>query len=141
MRRPLESGWALSTWPPAGRVTACPATTDTGFPLQSSATRCGSYHRFALSFRAVEDVLARRDVEVTYEAIRKWCRRFGPEYAGRLRRRRGRLGDTWHLDEVFVTIQGRQQYLWRAVDEDGDILDILVQPRRNRHAAVRFFRT
>ena len=65
----------------------------------------------------------------------------GPEYAGRLRRRRGRLGDTWHLDEVFVTIQGRQQYLWRAVDEDGDVLDILVQPRRNRHAAVRFFRT
>ena len=98
------------------------------------------YHRFALSFRDVEDVLARRGVEVTYEAIRKWCRRFGPEYAGRLRRRRGRLGDTWHLDEVFVTIQGRQQYLWRAVDEDGDVLDILVQPRRNRHAAVRFFR-
>ena len=98
------------------------------------------YHRFALSFRDVEDVLARRGVDVTYEAIRKWCRRFGPEYAGRLRRRRGRLGDTWHLDEVFVTIQGRQQYLWRAVDEDGDVLDILVQPRRNRHAAVRFFR-
>ena len=99
------------------------------------------YHRFALSFRDVEDLLARRGVEVTYEAIRKWCRRFGPEYAGRLRRRRGRLGDIWHLDEVFVTIQGRQQYLWRAVDEDGDVLDILVQPRRNRHAAVRFFRT
>ena len=89
----------------------------------------------------VEDVLARRGVDVTYEAIRKWCRRFGPEYAGRLRRRRGRLGDTWHLDEVFVTIQGRQQDLWRAVDEAGDVLDILVQPRRNRHAAVRFFRT
>ena len=98
------------------------------------------YHRFALSFRDVEDVLARRGVDVTYEAIRKWCRRFGPEYAGRLRRRRGRLGDTWHLDEVFVTIQGRQQYLLRAVDEAGDVLDILVQPRRNRHAAVRFFR-
>ena len=58
-----------------------------------------------------------------------------------MRRRRGRLGDTWHLDEVFVTIQGRQQYVWRAVDEAGDVLDILVQPRRNRHAAVRFFRT
>ena len=99
------------------------------------------YHRFALSFRDVEDVLARRGVDVTYEAIRKWCRRFGLEYAGRLRRRRGRLGDTWPLDEVFVTIQGRQQYLWRAVDEAGDVLDILVQPRRNRHAAVRFFRT
>ena len=97
-------------------------------------------HRFALSFRDVEDWLACRGVDVTYEAIRKWCRRFDPEYAGRLRRRRGRLGDTWHLDEVFVTIQGRQQYVWRAVDEAGDVLDILVQPRRNRHAAVRFFR-
>ena len=94
-------------------------------------------HRFALSFRDVEDVLACRGVDVTYEAIRKWCRRFGPEYAGRLRRRRGRLGDTWHLDEVFVTIQGRQQYLWRAVDEAGDVLDILVQPRRNRHVPRR----
>ena len=93
-----------------------------------------------LSFRDVEDVLDRRGVDVTYEAIRKWCRRFGPEYAGRLRRRRGRLGDTWHLDEVFVTIQRRQQDLWRAVDEAVDVLDILVQPRRNRHAAVRFFR-
>ena len=80
-------------------------------------------------------------VTVTYETIRQWCRRFGPVYARRLRRRRGRLGDTWHLDEVFVTIQGRQQYLWRAVDEDGDVLDILVQSHRNRQAAVRFFRT
>ena len=60
------------------------------------------YHRFALSFRDVEDLLARRGVDVTYEAIRKWCRRFGPEYANRLRRRRGRLGDLWHLDELFV---------------------------------------
>ncbi len=110
------------------------------FPPEIISHAVWLYHRFALSFRDVEDVLARRGVEVTYEAIRKWCRRFGPEYAGRLRRRRGRLGDTWHLDEVFVTIQGRQQYLWRAVDEDGDVLDILVQPRRNRHAAVRFFR-
>ena len=110
------------------------------FPPEIISHAVWLYHRFALSFRDVEDVLARRGVDVTYEAIRKWCRRFGPEYAGRLRRRRGRLGATWHLDEVFVTIQGRQQYLWRAVDEDGDVLDILVQPRRNRHAAVRFFR-
>ena len=78
---------------------------------------------------------------VTYETIRQWCQRFGPVYAQRLRRRRGRMGDTWHLDEVFVTIQGRRQYLWRAVDEDGDVLDILVQSHRNRRAAVRFFRT
>ena len=98
------------------------------------------YYRFCLSFRDAEDLLAQRGVTVTYETIRQWCQRFGPVYARQLRRRRGRMGDTWHLDEVFVTIQGRQQYLWRAVDEDGDVLDILVQPRRNRHAAVRFFR-
>ena len=99
------------------------------------------YHRFCLSFRDAEDLLAQRGVTVTYETIRQWCQRFGPVYARRLRRRRGRMGDTWHLDEVFVTIQGRQQYLWRAVDEDGDVLDILVQSHRNRRAAVRFFRT
>ena len=98
-------------------------------------------HRFCLSFRDAEDLLAQRGVTVTYETIRQWCQRFGPVYARRLRRRRGRLGDTWHLDEVFVTIQGRQQYLWRAVDEDGDVLDILLQSHRNRRAAVRFFRT
>ena len=98
------------------------------------------YHRFCLSFRDAEDLLAQRGVTVTYETIRQWCQRFGPVYARRLRRRRGRLGDTWHLDEVFVTIQGRQQYLWRAVDEDGDVLDILVPSHRNRRAAVRFFR-
>ena len=78
---------------------------------------------------------------VTYETIRPLCQQFGPVYARQLRRRRGRIGDTWHLDEVFVTIQGRQQYLWRAVDEDGDVLDILVPSHRNRRAAVRFFPT
>ena len=70
---------------------------------------------------------------VTYETIRQWCLTFGLDYARRLRRRRGRMGDTWHLDEVFVKIQGRQQYLWWAVDEDGDVIDILVQSRRNRN--------
>ncbi len=98
------------------------------------------YHRFGLSFRDVEDLLAERGVTVTYEAIRHWCRTFGLDYARRLRHRRGRQGDTWHLDELFVKIRGRQQYLWRAVDEDGDVLDILVQSRRNRQAATRFFR-
>ena len=98
------------------------------------------YHRFGLSFRDVEDLLAERGVTVTYEAIRQWCLTFGLDYARRLRRRRGQLGDTWHLDEVFVKIQGRQQYLWRAVDEDGDLIDLLVQSRRNRRAATRFFR-
>ena len=98
------------------------------------------YHRFGLSFRDVEDLLAERGITVTYEAIRQWCRSFGLNYARRLRHRRGRQGDTWHLDELFVKIQGRQQYLWRAVDEDGDTIDILVQSHRNRLAALRFFR-
>ena len=98
------------------------------------------YYRFGLSFRDVEDLLAERGTTVTYEAIRLWCLRFGLDYARRLRHRRGRQGDTWYLDELFVRIQGRQQYLWRAVDEDGDVLDILVQSRRNRRAATRFFR-
>ena len=98
------------------------------------------YHRFGLSFRDVEDLLAQRGITVTYETIRQWCGRFGPVYARRLRRRRGRMGDTWYLDELFVKIQGRQQYLWRAVDEDGDTIDILVQSRRNRRAALRFLR-
>jgi putative transposase len=94
------------------------------------------YHRFGLSFRDVEDLLAERGVAVTYEAIRQWCQTFGVNYARRLRRRRGRMGDRWYLDEVFVEIQGRLLYLWRAVDEDGDVIDILLQSRRNRRAAL-----
>ena len=98
------------------------------------------YHRFCLSFRDVEDLLAERGIMVTYETVRQWCRKFGPEYARRLKRRQGRLGDTWHLDELFVNIRGQQHYLWRAVDQDGDVIDILLQPRRDRRAAERFFR-
>ena len=98
------------------------------------------YYRFTLSFRDVEDLLAQRNIIVTYETIRQWCLTFGSGYARTVRRRRGQQGDTWHLDELFVTLNGRPQYLWRAVDEDGDVLDILVQSRRNRRAAVRFFR-
>ncbi|MDP7690361.1 MAG: IS6 family transposase [Vicinamibacterales bacterium] len=110
------------------------------FPADIISHAVWLYYRFGLSFRDVEDLLAERGVTVTYEAIRQWCRKFGLDYARRLRRRRGRQGDTWHLDELFVRIQGRQQFLWRAVDEDGDVLDILVQSRRNRQAAKRFFR-
>ena len=77
---------------------------------------------------------------MSYETIRQWCGKFGPDYARQLKRRQGRLGDTWFLDEVFVTINGERQYLWRAVDQDGDLIDILVQPRRDARAARRFFR-
>ena len=98
------------------------------------------YHRYCLSFRDVEDLLAERGIIVSYETVRQWCRKFGPDYARRLKRRQGRLGDTWFLDEVFVRIRGERQYLWRAVDQDGDLIDILVQPRRDARAACRFFR-
>ena len=111
------------------------------FPPEIIGHAVWLYHRFCLSFRDAEDLLAQRGITVSYETIRQWCQTFGLDYARRLRKRRGRLGDTWYLDEVFVNIQGRRQYLWRAVDQDGDVIDILVQSRRNRQSATRFFRT
>jgi putative transposase len=84
--------------------------------------------------------MAERGVILTYEAVRYWCRKFGQVYAKQLRRRRPRPGDKWHLDEVFLTIRGEQHYLWRAVDQEGNILDILVQRRRDKKAAKKFFR-
>src|ERR687885_196010 len=98
------------------------------------------YFRFALSYRDVEELLAERGVLVTYETIRQWCQKFGQLYANALRRRRPRPGDTWHLDEVFISINGQTHYLWRAVDQEGTVLDILVQRRRNQRAARKFFR-
>ena len=95
------------------------------------------YHRFSLSFRGVEDLLAERGVTVSYETARRWCTKFGPRYATRLRRKYGQRGDTWHVDEVFVRIRGQQHYLYRAVDQDGDVIDILVQKSRDTSAAVR----
>ena len=97
-------------------------------------------YRFTLSLRDVEDLLAERGVIVSYETIRCWCIKFGPQYAKSIRKRQGRLGDIWHVDELFVRIQGRQVYLWRAVDQDGDVLDILVTKRQDRQAAKRCFR-
>ncbi len=110
------------------------------FPVEIISHAVWLYHRFSLSLRDVEEMLAKRGVEVTYETIRAWCAKFGPEYARRLKRRGGRLGDIWHLDEVFVKIRGRLYYLWHAVDQDGDVIDILLQKRRNKRAAARFFR-
>ena len=110
------------------------------FPPEIIGYAVWVYHRFSLSFRDVEDLLAQRGVVVSYEAIRQWCAKFGPGYAAKLKHHRGRLGDIWHLDEVFVSMGGQRQYLWRAVDQDGDLIDILVQPRRNRCAAEKFFR-
>ncbi|MFG2563672.1 IS6 family transposase, partial [Streptomyces sp. NPDC048496] len=98
------------------------------------------YHRFPLSFREVEELMPERGVVVSHETVRRWCAKFGQAYANGLRRRRVQPGDKWHLDEVFIKINGEQQYLCRAVDADGNVLDILVQGRRNKAAARRFSR-
>jgi transposase-like protein len=98
------------------------------------------YFRFPLSFREVEELMLERGVIVSYETICRWCLKFGQQYANALRRRRPRPGDRWHLDEVFVKIGGERKYLWRTVDQDGMVLDILVQNRRDKAAARRFFR-
>ena len=110
------------------------------FPREIISHAVWLYHRFSLSLRDVEELLAKRGITVTHESIRQWCGKFGPEYARKLKRRQGRLGDMWHLDEVFVKIGGERHYLWRAVDQDGDLIDILVQRYRNARAAKRFFR-
>jgi len=109
------------------------------FPSELISHAVWLYHRFCLSFREVEELLAKRSISVTYETIRQWCQKFGPDYARKLKKRQGRLGDIWHIDEVFVTIQGQRQYLWCAVAQDGDVINILVQRRRNQKAAERFF--
>jgi putative transposase len=110
------------------------------FPAEIISHGVWLYCRCCLSYRDVEELLLARGVIVTYEAIRKWWRKFGQPYANQLRRRRPRPGDKWHLDEVFLTIHGERHYLWRAVDQDGHILDILVPHRRDRKAAKKFFR-
>jgi putative transposase len=110
------------------------------FPAEIISPAVWLSFRFCLSDRDVEELLFARGVMVTYEAIRKWCRKFGQPYANELRQRRPRPGDTWHLAEVFLTIHGKRQDLWRAVDQDGNILDILVQRRWDKQAAKTFFR-
>ena len=98
------------------------------------------YFRFTLNYRDVEELLAARGLIVTHETVRQWCLKFGQDFANELRHRAPRCGDKWHLDEVYLSINGRWYYLWRAVDQDGYVLDILVQPRRDPRAAQRFFR-
>ena len=98
------------------------------------------YYRFNLSARDIEDLLAERGIVVSYESIRLWCIKFGPRYARRLKRRHQGYGDTFYIDEVFVKIGGRQHYLWRAVDQDGEVVDVLLQARRDGKAARRFFK-
>jgi putative transposase len=110
------------------------------FPREIISECVWHYFRFGVSFRDVEELMAARGVLVSYETIRRWCDKFGKLYADGLRRRRARTGDKWHLDEVFLKINGITHYLWRAVDQNGVVLDILVQPKRDRFAALWFFR-
>ena len=98
------------------------------------------YFRFPLSYRDVEDLLSERGIDVSYETVRRWALKFGRAYAYRLRRFRPRSDTRWHLDEVFVRINGKRFYLWRAVDCEGEVLDILVQSLGNKKATLRLMR-
>ncbi|MFE7393100.1 IS6 family transposase [Streptomyces sp. NPDC057582] len=119
---------------------AAPSYKGHRYPVEVISHCVWLYFRFPLSFRDVEELMLERGVVVSYETIRRWCGKFGQAYANSLRRRHPAPGDKWHLDEVFIKIDGEQKYLWRAVDADGHVLDILVQNRRDTAAARRFFR-
>lgn len=110
------------------------------YPAEIIATAVWLYFRFPLSLRMVEEMLAARGITVSHKTVRQWGRKFGPEIAARLRRRAPRRGDKWHLDEVVLTVGGRKHYLWRAVDQDGFVLDALLQSRRATKAAKRLLR-
>jgi putative transposase len=109
------------------------------FPVEIISHAVWLSFRFCVSYRDMEELLFERGVTVTYEAIRKWWRKFGQQYANQLRRRRPRPGDKWHTDEAFLTIHGARHYLWRAVNQDGTALDILAQRRRDKKATQKFF--
>jgi putative transposase len=110
------------------------------FPIEVVEQCVWLYFRFALRYRNIEEMMAKRGVLVTYETVREWCHKFGSAYAARPKKKRARFGAKWHLDEVFIKMNGIQHYLWRAVDQNGAVIDIRVQPRRDRWAALRFFR-
>ena len=121
-------------------VSVPPSYSNHRYPVEVISHCVWLYFRFPLSFREVEELMLERGVVVSYETIRRWTVKFGQDYANALRRRRPRPGDKWHMDEVFIKVNGEQKYLWRAVDADGDVLDILVRSRRDTAAARRFFR-
>ena len=109
------------------------------FPAEIIQHTVWLYHRFNLSHRDIEELLAERGIQVSYESVRLWCNKFGPEYASRLKKKRSGFGDTFYLDEVFTKINGVMHYLWRAVDQDGDVVDVYLQKHRDAKAAKRFF--
>src|ERR1044072_9707849 len=110
------------------------------FPPEIISRCVWLYFRFSLSFRDVELLMAQRSVVLTYETVPQWCLKFGQKFANDLHRRRPRPGDKWYMDEAFIRINGKTHYLWRAVDQDGNVLDILVQSSRDKKAAKKFFR-
>jgi putative transposase len=110
------------------------------YPVEIIAHCVWLYHRFPLSFREIEEMMLARGIIVSHETIRQWCAKFGQTYANGLRRRRARPGDKWYLDEMFIKVNSKTHYLWRAVDQHGAVLDILVTSRRDTKAAMRFFR-
>ena len=110
------------------------------FPPEIISYAVWLYHRFNLSHRDIEDLLAERGITVSYESIRLWCIKFGGKYAKRLKRMHRGYGDTFFIDEVFVKINGKQHYLWRAVDQDGEVVDVYLQAKRDGAAAKHFFR-
>jgi len=110
------------------------------FPAEIISHCVWLYYRFPLSLREVQEMMLARGIILSHETVRQWCAKFGQTYANALRRRRARPGDKWHLDEVFITINGQRRYLWRAVDQNGTVLDILVTSKRDTRAATRFFR-
>jgi putative transposase len=110
------------------------------FPREVIFYAVWAYYRFSMSLREVVDLLAARGVVVSHESVREWINRFGPQIAARIRRDRPTPADQWHLDELAIMIRGEPHWLWRAVDSQGDVLEILVQKRRNATAAKRFLR-
>jgi len=110
------------------------------FPPEIISHAVWLYYRFTLSYRDGEEMLAQRGITVSYEAIRYWCRKFGPRYVRSIRQRQRGISSQWYVDEVFLKIKGKIHYLFRAVDQDGQVMDILMQSRRNKRAALKFFR-
>jgi len=110
------------------------------FPAEVIQHAVWLYFRFTLSFRDVEDLLSERGLDVSYESIRYWVLKFGSEYARKINCRRPRPSCRWHLDEVFASINGKRAYLWRAVDDEGEVLEVLVQSRRNKASALKLMR-
>src|SRR6188768_2052518 len=107
------------------------------FPAEVISHAIWLYFRFPLSLSMVEEMLAARGILVSHETVRQWALKFGQAFANQIRRRLPRAGDKWHLDEVVIAIAGKKHWLWRAVDQDGIVLDVLVQSRRDKHAAKR----